>query len=100
MPLARSSMPCLTNAAIRTGSDVLTLSSSPISAPENSIVVLPFERQSLQTNASDWNPNGGWLRLRLIDAAGTRRFFVSYRGHLIELNFGWKPSGSFGIALR
>jgi hypothetical protein len=60
----------------------------------------PLASPGQQTNASDWNPNGGWLRLRLIDADGTRRFFVSYRGHLIELYFGWKPSGSFGIALR
>jgi hypothetical protein len=53
-----------------------------------------------QPNTLDWNPQGGWLRLCLIDAAGTRRFFVSYRGRLIEVYFGWKPSGSFGIALR
>jgi hypothetical protein len=60
----------------------------------------PLASPGRQTNASDWNPKGGWLRLCLIDADGTRRFFVSYRGHLIELYFGWKPSGSFGIALR
>jgi hypothetical protein len=86
--------------APRTVSDVSTPSLSATNVPEKSIAVPPFESLSLQTNATDWNPNGGWLRLRLIDAAGTRRFFVSYRGRLIELYFGWKPSGSFGIALR
>ena len=83
-----------------TVSDIFTPSLRATNAPEKSIAVLTFESLSLQTNASNWNPNGGWLRLRLIDAAGTRRFFVSYRGRLIELYFGWKPSGSFGIALR
>jgi hypothetical protein len=83
-----------------TVSDVFTPSLNETNAPEESIAMLPFERLSLQSNASDWNPNGGWLHLCLIDAAGTRRFFASYRGRLLELYFGWKPSGSFGIALR
>jgi hypothetical protein len=83
-----------------TVSNVFTPSLSGTNAPEESIAKFPFERLSLQTNASDWNPIGGWLRLRLIDATGTRRFFVSYRGRLLELYFGWKPSGSLGIALR
>jgi hypothetical protein len=69
-------------------------------AAEGRAVPHPLASQGRQTNASDWNPNRGWLRLCLIDADGTRRYFVSYRGHLIELYFGWKPSGSFGIALR
>jgi hypothetical protein len=64
--------------------DVFTPSLSATNAPEESIAMLPLGRLSLQTNASDWNPNGGWLRLRLIDAAGTRRFFVSYRGRLVS----------------
>ena len=42
--------------------------------------MLPFESLSLQTNALNWNPNGGWLRLRLIDAAGTRRFSCPIAG--------------------
>jgi hypothetical protein len=83
-----------------TVSDVFTPSLSATNAPEKSIAVLPIESLRLQTDVSDWNPNGAFLRLRLIDAAGTRRFFVSYRGRLIELYFGWRPSGSFGIALR
>jgi hypothetical protein len=71
-----------------------------INGPPTGIAVLSHQTLNLKTNASDWNANGGWLRLCLIDSTGTRRFFVSYRGRLIELYFGWKPSGSFGIALR
>jgi hypothetical protein len=81
-------------------SPVSNQASSANQAAEREIDPHPLASQGRQTNASDWNPKGGWLRLCLIDADGTRRFFVSYRGRLIELYFGWKPSGSFGIALR
>ena len=83
-----------------TVSNVITPPPRVINRPEKSIAALSRGSLNLETKASDWNVNGGWLRLRLTDATGTRRFFVSYRGRLIELYFGWKPSGSFGMALR
>jgi hypothetical protein len=45
-----------------------------------------------QVATTTWNPKGGFWHI------GYR--FVSYRGKYIEGYIGWRPSGSFGIALR
>lgn len=44
-----------------------------------------------------FNPKGGFEYLRFSN--GMPRF-ISYRGKLIELYIGWRPSGLFGISLR
>jgi hypothetical protein len=47
-----------------------------------------------------WNPSGGYLRARLVTERKTRTW-RSYRGRLIEIAFGPKPStGNFEFNFR
>lgn len=46
-----------------------------------------------------WNPFGG-LRVIPYHFSGWPPRFISYRGKYIEAYIGWRPSGSFGMALR
>jgi hypothetical protein len=47
----------------------------------------------------NWNPNGGWNRLKLIGDGWTRSF-ASYRGAKWEFYYGWNKGGRLGFAFR
>lgn len=54
----------------------------------------------LSPHGMTWRSGGGLNRLVHTLENGTKRHFVSYRGHGIEFYFGVRPTGRFGISLR
>lgn len=55
-----------------------------------------------QSSLPTFKAGGGFqfLTIQSIYTPTKTRYFASYRGKLVEWYIGWKPSGSFGIALR